>query len=600
MKNEKPPKISLRRYLRLRRYATRYLDIQIAMMICGLLSGFGGLIGPYITKLTFDYAYGNRDWYLLLALAGAGFIMALLSQVGGNVQSYLSLYASQNLSFAMRSDFLRHLYNLPLSFFQKRSTGEILYRLGSDVSGTSDFLGNIINSLVNPVFSTVYPLIGIIILDWRFALVALVAAPFFALHSRYFGKLRRNLSRLTMQESQRISSEATDRIAQVKLVKSFGREKREIREYLSNQIRLMRLGYRQYWINLWSSLSSGLLVQAGQTALGLYLGYRVIVTGDMTLGTLIAVTMYLTQLIGAVNRLAGIYPGLLNQLVPVDRVLDILEIQDRIQEPPDAIAVGPLDGALSLRNVSFGYTPENPVLQGADLDIIPGTFVAIVGPSGAGKTTILNLLLRLYDPLEGEVLIDGKPLHHLRLAPLRAQIGVALQETFLFNGTIRENILYGNPEAKEAELREAAGLADADDFILALPEGYATKVGESGCLLSAGQRQRIGIARALVRHPRLLILDEATASLSLSSEAKILRSLRPRSGELTLVVVTHRLSAIRNADQIYVLDGGKVAEQGIHEDLLARHGLYYELWQSQFGAEPESHEALEVVGGQLA
>ncbi len=589
-------RLSLRRYLRLRSYAVRYLDIQIAMLACSVLSGFGGMLGPYITKLTFDYAYTNRDWQLLLVLAIAGFVMMLFSQVGGNVQQYLQLYASQNLTFAMRADFLRHLYSLPLSFFQNRSTGEHVYRLNSDVAGASNFVGGLVSTLISPFLSALYPLIGIIWLDWRFALVALVATPIFVAHSRYFGRRQRELAHLTAKEGQRISSEATDRIAQIKLVKVFGRERREIREYLSNQIKLIRLAFRGYWLNLWSGTSSSIFNSFGQGLLGLYLGYRVVVTADMSLGTLIALSMYTVQLLGAARGLAGLYQNLLSQLVPVDRVLDILEENNRLQESEGAVSPGPLGGALALRNVSFSYTPGKPVLRGINLDIVPGSFVAIVGASGIGKTTILNLFLRLYDPDEGEVLIDGKPLREMKLAPFRAQVGVVLQETFMFNATVRENILYGNADATEEEVREAARQADADDFINALADGYETKVGEAGCMLSAGQRQRIGIARALVRHPRVLFLDEATASLSSTSEADILEALRGRNRGSTLIVVTHRLPAVREADRIFVLSEGRVVEQGAHSELMGTHGLYRTLWNRQFGTEASTDSVASLSG----
>ncbi len=575
---------SLRRYLRLRQYALRYLDIQIAMLVCSLLAGFGGMLQPYITKLTFDFAFANRDWQLLVVLAISGFLLMLFSQLGNAVQGYLGLYASQNLTFAMRADFVKHLYSLPLSFFQQRSTGEHMYRLNSDIPGAANLVGNAVNTVVNPFVSAIYPLIGIALLDWRFALIALGAAPVFALHSRYFGRRQRALARLNAQEGQRISSEITDRIAQVKLVKAFGRERTEIREYLSNQIKLIRLAYRGYWLGLWSGMTTSVINSLGRGLIGLYLGYRVVVTADMSLGTLIALSMYLVQLLQAAGSLSGLYQSLLQQLVPVDRMLDVLEQDGRIQDAPDAVPPGPLQGGLALRNVSFGYAPEKPVLKNLSLEIIPGSFVAIVGPSGVGKTTILNLLLRLYDPDDGEVLVDGTSLSRLPLSPFRRQVGVVLQETYLFNATVRENVLYGNPEATDAETEEAARMADAHEFIVALPESYETKVGEGGCMISAGQRQRIGIARALLRHPKVLILDEATASLSSESEASILDALRQTDGERTLIVVTHRLSAIRDADQIFVLDDGRIAEQGSHEELLRAGGVYRRLWDRQFGA----------------
>jgi len=574
--------VSVGRYLPLRKYFFRYLDLQLAMLVCSLLSGFGGVLSPYITKLTFDYAYANRDLQLLFALALAGLLMMFFSMAGSSVQQYLQLHASQRLTYAMRADFLRHLYRLPLSYFQSRTTGEHIYRLGSDIPAAAGFVGGVVGTVINPFVSAIYPLAAVLWMDWRFAVLAGGIAPILALHSRYFGRRQRELARKTANEQQRTSSEVTDRIAQVKLVKAFGREKREIREYLCNQIKLIRLAFRGYWLNFKSGTISNAINTVLQGGVGFYLGYRVI-RGDMTVGTLIALSMYFVQLLGAARGLAGLYQSILSQLVPVDRVLDVLEVEGEVPERPGARQPGALDGIIALRDVQFGYIPERPILDRVNLTIMPGTMVGIAGPSGGGKTTLLNLLLRLYDPDSGTVSIGDVDVRDFRLRPLRRKIGIVLQETYLFNTTIRENITYGDPDATEDEVIAAAKLADAHEFIEALPHGYDTTVGEDGCQLSMGQRQRIGIARALIKQPKLLILDEATASLSSSSEAKILDALRPTQGERTLIVVTHRLAAIRQADRIFVLDEGRVVEEGSHVELMARHGLYRALWDRQFG-----------------
>jgi len=573
--------IAFKRYKPLRKYVLMFIDVQIGMLICSQLQSAATTISPYITKLTFDYAFQNKDLLLLVVLAATGLVLYVFSTINGAIQQYLQLYASQNLTFTLRSDFIRHLFKLPLSFFHSRSTGEHLYRLDSDVNGTASFLGGLISSIISPVTNLVFPLIAVIWLDWHFALLGIAVGSIYIFHSRYFGVRQRALARQLTSESQSISSQTTDHIAQMKLVKAFGREQREIRQYLSNQIKLIRLAYRQYWLNIKRTTTSSLLNTVLQSGLGLYLGYQVI-SGHMTIGSLIALSMYFVQLTGAVSSIAGLYPNLLNQLVPVDRLLDILEITETIEEKPDAIKLDRLSGAVSFHDVRFGYAEDITVLDDLNLTVLPGQVVAIVGPSGIGKTTILNLLLRLYDAQQGSVLVDGHDVRDLKFS-YRSHIGVALQETFLFNTTVGENIRYGDPSASEDDVFEAAKLADAHEFICQLPDGYETSVGESGCNLSMGQRQRIGIARALVKKPTILILDEATASLSTTSEAAILNTLKPRAAESTLVVITHRLAAIRGADCIYVLDGGRVAEQGTHEELLAKHGLYRELWDCQFG-----------------
>lgn len=589
---------SFKRYKRLRKYVLKFIDVQIGMLICSQLSSVAGVVSPFITKLTFDYAFQNRDCLLLIVLSVTGLVLYAFTTVSGAIQQYLQLYASQSLTFAIRSDFIKHLFKLPLSFFHSRSTGEHLYRLDSDVNGTASFLGGFVSSVVSPITNLVLPLVAVLWLDWRFALLGVGVGSVYIFHSRYFGVRQRELARQLMAESQSISSQTTDHLAQMKLVKAFGREQREIRHYLSNQIKLIRLAFRQYWLNTKRTTTSSLFNTVMQSGLGLYLGYQVI-SGNMSIGSLIALSMYFVQLTGAVSSLAGLYPNLLSQLVPVDRLLDILEMTETVEERANPTRLDRLSGAVSFRDVRFGYEQEAPVLDGLNLTVLPGQTAAIVGPSGTGKTTIVSLLLRLYDVQQGSVLVDGYDVRDLRLS-YRSSIGIALQETFLFNTTILENIRYGDPSATEDDVIEAAKLADAHHFICEQPDGYSTNVGESGCNLSMGQRQRIGIARALVKKPKILILDEATASLSTISEAAILDTLRPKGDERTLIVVTHRLAAIRNADVIFVLDRGRVAEQGTHEDLLAGRGLYRELWDCQFGKsaviESISQDGLAIAG----
>lgn len=575
-------RLSLRRYRPLLRYVFLFMDVQAGMLICSLFGGLMGIMSPYITKLIFDYAYANRDFQLLIALAATSLVLQLLPMASSAIQQYLQLYASQSLAFQLRTDFLKHLYALPLSYFQSRSTGEHIYRLNADVSATASFAGGIISQLANPFISTVFPLCAILWMDWRFAVLAAIVTPIFSLHARFFGHKQRELAREVAIQSQNVSSKATDRIAQIKLVKSFGREQRELREYLSNQIKLIRLTYRQYWLGLRSSTTSSLMNTVLQSGLALYLGYRV-VSGQITVGTLIALSMYTTQLLGATRSLAGLYQGLLSQLIPVDRFLDVMEQAETVADRPGAAKLERIEDPIRFDGVSFSYDAVKPVLTDLNLTILPGQMVAIIGPSGVGKTTILNLLLRLYEPSGGAIRIGARDIRDIKLAHLRKNIGVALQETYLFNATILENVRYGNPAASDNDVIEAALLADAHGFIQDLSEGYNTTVGESGCNLSMGQRQRIGIARALLKKPSVLILDEATASVNSESESTVLHNVRSLSGERTLIVITHRLTAIQDADRIFVLDGGRIAEEGTHDELLARKRLYFRLWHCQFG-----------------
>lgn len=580
MRSLKLPK--WKRYLALRKYCLYYLDFQLVTIFSGILATFSGVFAPYTVKLAIDYAYPNHDMPLVIALSSVGLLLTIFNRLGTGAQQFFQLQASQRIGYSLRSRFMKHVYGLPFSYFQSHTTGENLYRLNFDIPVVAGLTGGFVRTVVSPFISAVFPLVAIFWLDWRFGLVAICAVPLYLLQMGYFALRQRRLSKSIADEAQRVQSEVTERIGQVKLAKCFGTELDEVRLFLRNQIKLIRLAYKDFLLGFGRDVTSDSINGIMQACVSTYLGYRII-TGSMTIGSLVALTLYLQQLIGATGSIAGLYHGIMSQIVQVDRLFDILDMGTECNESPDAEDIPTVIGPIDIRNVEFGYSEGQKALQGLNLTVKPGSTVAIVGPSGSGKSTLVALLLRLYEPQKGSISLGGVDIRNVKLRSLRRKIGVVLQESDLLNDTIRANISYAHPEATDTDIVAAARIADVHDFINSLPDGYSSTVGEGGSHLSRGQRQRICIARAVLGHPDLLILDEATASLSPDSEASVLDSLAASNDGRTTIMMTHRLLGAVRADHIFVVSEGCVADEGTHLELMARPGLYRNMWERQSG-----------------
>lgn len=584
-----------KRYHALRRYYLYYLDYQIATVFSGILATFSGVFAPYTVKLAIDYAYPNHDLPLVIGLASIGLLLTILNRLGSGAQQYFQLQASQRIGFSIRSRFMKHVYSLPFTYFHSHTTGENLYRLNSDIPVVADLTGGFVRTVASPFISAVFPLAAVFWLDWRFGLIALGAAPLYVIQMAYFARRQRRIAQQIAEEQQRVQSEVTERIGQVKLAKCFGTELDEIRLFLRNQIKLIRLAYRDFWLNFGRSVTSDGLTGAIQAGIGVYLGYRII-SGTMTIGTLIALTLYFQQLVGATGSIASLYQNIMSQIVRADRLLDVFDMDTEGDERPDAEDIASVVGPIDIQDVHFGYHNGQKALQGLSLTVRPGSTVAIVGPSGSGKSTLVALLLRLYDPERGSIKIGGADIRDVKLRSLRRKIGVVLQESDLLNNTIRDNIAYAHPDASDEDVVAAARIADVHDFIASLPNGYSTIVGEGGSHLSRGQRQRICLARAILGRPSLLILDEATASLSPDSEARVLDSLIASKDGGTIIMMTHRLLGAVRADRILVISEGCVIDEGTHSELVARDGLYRTMWERQSGMDiAEGRADLDTV-----
>lgn len=572
----------------LRPYKSKVALVVLITLVVAPIAQLGNFLTRNITDdvlLAADVPIAERFSRFVL-LMGTQVTFWLLSRLLSFLGDAGRWYLDMRVTYDLRLRFYDHLQRLPLGFFRSRPIGEQMYRAVNDTRGGSD-------SAVAMVTTTV-PILADVLYNaaWAIALLSLIdrtlgllvflyLGPYLALSHYLYGRLRR-LSFLTRLRQQEETGLLRDSIAGLRTVKSSGRTRRQRRRYMTAVIRARRMEMRGRYLNIVAfNICTWALRWVFDKSIWLYITYRVI-HGDLTVGdwavTLVMVDKFRKPMVNFVN----LFQNLRMQMVLGQRLMETLDARPEITDAPDAVSLTRLDGVVAFENVSFEYVPGRPVLQGVSFRVEPGQTAAFVGPSGAGKSTILNLLLRLEDPTGGRVLVDGHDLRRVRLRSYLDRVGMVPQSTYLFDGTLSDAIRYGKPDASDDDVRRAAEEAELGEFVAALPEGYETPLGE-GTRLSGGQKQRLGIARALVREPRVLILDEATASLDPRAEDAVLRTLRQVGRGRTVLSVAHRLAAVADADVIFVLDGGRIVEQGTHRELYEAGGLYRRLWDEQAG-----------------
>jgi subfamily B ATP-binding cassette protein MsbA len=552
----------------------------VRLILAGLLVSGVALINLALVRLAgtlWDIVTVQHDADRMTGSIGLFLGLVIVQGLCSMGHSYLTAWVSQHVVADFRKHLFGHLQTLTVDFFARRRTGELLSRVMNDVTVIQSIVTETPIDTVKQLVTFIGGITFLLMMNWRLCLLILILLPLLVFVAKLFGRRLKALSTSIQDHTATLSTLVEEVISGIRIVKSFVQTQREETRFATQVndtlgLTLHRAGIMAVFIPVIS------LVTFSAAAAVLWYGGRQVIEGTVTPGELFAFVLFAGILIGPFSSGARIFTQLKEAQGAMQRVFEILDARPEIADQPEAQSLSTVAGHIRVERVSFGYDPQHPVLSDLSFEANPGELVALVGPTGAGKTTVINLLHRFYDPTEGRITIDGKDLRHVTIESWYRQIALVPQETILFGGTILDNICYGNRAATEAAVLEASKAAHAHDFITRLPDGYQTRVGEKGVNLSGGQRQRIAIARAILKNPRILLLDEATSSLDTESERLVQEALQHLMKGRTTFVVAHRLSTIQRADRILVLDKGKLVEEGNHVQLMARNGLYHYLY----------------------
>ena len=549
-----------------------------------LINRVAGLVLPGSTKFLIDNVIGKHQRQLLVPIILAVVCATLVQGVTSFALTQLLSKSSQRMISDLRIKVQAHIGRLPVAFYDANKTGVLVSRIMSDVEGVRNLIGTGLIEFVGGIMTSIFALVVLLRISPSMTSVAAVVLLGFAVSLNRAFKTIRPLFRARPKLNAEVTGRLTESLGGVRVVKGYHAEEREGKVFAGGVHRLLDNVIKTLTMTSLMSLSSTVLMGL-VSAVIMFLGAQKILSGTMTLGTFITFTIFLGMLIAPLVQIITIGPQLTEAITGLERTREVLNEKPEDEHPDRTIVLDRVIGSVVFEHVDFSYDTGKPVLHDVTFDSAPGTVTALVGPSGAGKSTIIGLIAAFYVPTSGRVLVDGYDLAHVRLDSYRTQLGVVLQDTFLFDGTIRENVAFARPDATEDEILEACRIARVDEFAEGFENKYDTVVGERGVKLSGGQKQRVSIARAILADPRILILDEATSSLDSESEALIQEGLRYLMRGRTTFVIAHRLSTVRRADQILVIEAGRIVERGTHESLYATGGRYFELYTKQHGVE---------------
>ncbi|MGI6643187.1 MAG: ABC transporter ATP-binding protein [Bacillota bacterium] len=579
---------------RLTGFAKPYWKVYVGIFVIVVAMTGLGLLQPMVTRWLVDDVLVNGRWDMLLwgALAFVG--LSVVGAVLAYIQRYGMAWAGQRIIYEIRNRLYEHLQQLSFSFYDEAQTGQLMSRVTADVEHTRMFLSHQLVQIVAATVRFVSTMALMLSLNWQLTLVALIPVPILIWRVQIYATIIRPRYWSIQQLLGVMTATLQENITGQRVVKSFARKKHEMEKferdnmaYLNKNVETVRA----------SAFNQSLMTMLTEACLGLvfFWGGRQAIRGELSVGTLIAFNQLILQTVQQVRMLGMWVSGAQRAIAAGERIYEILDTEAAVKDKPGAKAIDTVRGHVVFENVGFAYDGENTVLEDINLNVKPGETIAILGGTGSGKSTLINLLPRFYDVTKGRILLDGHDIRDITLESLRRQIGVVTQETFLFSASLRDNIAYGRPDATDAEIIAAAEAAHIDEFIDSLPNGYNTVIGERGVGLSGGQRQRVAIARALLMDAKILLLDESTSSVDVETEMRIQAAFQKLLQNRTSFIIAQRLSTIRNADRIIVLDKGRIVEQGTHRELLEKGGIYTAIYDLQFRSQERDEFEREVA-----
>lgn len=589
--NMPAPKITKKMAFRILRYFVPYWKQMSVAVLSLLITAVLGLVPPILIKNIVDKALPQKNLrylaMLILISVSTSVVLGLL-QVG---QSFLNTWIAKHIIYTMKNQMYDHLQHMSLNFFSSAKPGEIITRITYDIDGIQDIFNTTVVNAINSIFVLATTVAALFSMNWKLAILGLVIVPLFIFPTRKVGKMRWRIATKSQEKIGELNeiTQETLSISGSILMKIFTKEKDEYKRFTKTNNDVINLQIRESMAGRWFFMTINTFTSIGPMLIYFYGGYLFII-GEISIGSIIAFVALLNRLYGPVSQLFNIHTDIVRSFALFQRIFDYFDNKQEIIDKPDAVPMKPITGKVEFKDVYFSYNKKADALKDINFSVTPGTMVALVGASGAGKTTMTNLIPRLYEVTRGSISIDDVDVRDVTIESLRKQIGIVMQEPYLFNDTIEANLRYANDDATEEEIIEACKAAYIHDFIMSLPDNYKTMVGNRGVKLSGGEKQRVSIARVILKNPRIIILDEATSSLDSVSEMYIQKAMEPLLKDRTSFVIAHRLSTVLAADKILVLKEGRIVETGRHEELLRQNGIYKTLYDVQFKTQSEKNQ----------